>query len=284
MSTKSAFSVTKALAAAAAFVPRAIGGAWLALILILVVTLGGHHLAMHFHPHRPIGLVVLIAIYIVKLIALGALYRLALFGSKARDEGLGFGGIQVGVAELRLFVANIVVAAFFLVIVIAAFIVFAVAFETSGLAAGYANSREAVVAMVCRHQSVADWVVIASIVAAVWLFVFVALKVTLVHAATVAEHRIVTLNALGLSSGQVGKLFIGVVVLLLPFAAVGFVILHLFGPQVGQSHLLPLVWGTHQVRLGIHLVMLLLNVMLLLPLLVGFFSSAYRQITANRAR
>lgn len=284
MSTKSAFSVTKALAAAAGFVPQAIGGAWLALILILVVTLGGHHLAMHFHPHRPIGLVVLIAIYIVKLIALGALYRLALFGSKARDEGLGFGGIQVGVPELRLFVANIVVAAFFLVIVIAAFIVFAVAFETSGLAAGYANSREGVMAMVCRHQSVADWVVIASIVAALLLFVFVALKVTLVHAATVAEHRIVTLNALGLSSGQVGKLFIGVVVLLLPFAAVGFVILHLFGPQAGQSHLLPLAWGPHQMRLGIHLLMLLLNVLVLLPLLVGFFSSAYRQITANRAR
>ena len=284
MSTKSAFSVTKALAAAVAFVPRAIGGAWLALALILVVTLAGHHLAMHFHPHRPIGMVVLIAIYLVKLIALGALYRLALFGAKARDEGLGLAGVQFGMPELRLFIANIVVWLFVLVVVIAAFIVFAVAFETSGLAAGYANTREAVMAMICRHGSLADWIVIASILAAVLLFIFVALKFTLVHAATVAEHRIVTLNALGLSSGNVGKLFIGIVILLIPFVVVGLVILHLFGPQVGESHLLPLTWGTHQVRISIHIVMQILNVGLLLPLLAGFFSSAYRQITANRAR
>lgn len=284
MSTKSAFSVTKALSSAVAFLPRAIGGAWLSLALLLALTVGGHHLVHHFQPHKPIGMAVLLALYVLKLIALGALYRIALFGKTARQEGLGFGGVQFGLPELRLFVANIVVVLFVVVIVIALFIVFAVAFETSGLAVGYANTRQAVMAMLCRHTTFADGIVIAYVVAAFILLVFVAIKFTLVHAATVAEHRIVTLNAMGLSSGNVGKLFTGAVILLLPFVAVWLVILHLSAPQVGQAHLLPVAWSTHQVRIAIHMLMQGLNVILLLPLLAGFFASAYMQIKDNRAR
>lgn len=284
MGTRSAFSVTKALSAAVNFVPKALGGAWLVLAFLLIATLGGHHLVMHFHAHRPIGMIAVAVLYPLKIIALGALYRLALFGTKARDEGLGFGGIQIGWPEVRLFVANIVVALFMVTIAIAVFIVFAVAFETSGLANGYANTREAVAAMVCRHATVADGVVIAALVGAAVLLVFVALKLSLVHAATVAQRHLVTLNAMGLSAGNVGKLLIGMVILVLPFAVVCALLLHLFGVPVGQVNLLPHVWGNRQAYRGVHILMMLLNVGLLLPLLVGFFASAYRQITENRAR
>lgn len=283
MSTKSAFSVTKALSAAVAFVPQALAGAWLTMSLLLVATVGGHGLAMSFHPHKPVGILVLVVICLAKLILVGALYRLALFGAKARDEGLGFGGLQIGWPELRLIVANIIIALFGLVIVLAIFIVFAVAFETSGLGAGYANTREAVMAMVARHGTLADAAVIAFGVASMIFLVFVALKFSLAHAATVAEHRIVTLNAMGLSAGNVGKLFIGVVAISAPFAIVWLIVLHLFCPP-GYLPLLPHPLATPEIRLGLNFVMLILNITVLPALLTGFFASAYRQIMANRAK
>ena len=282
MGAKSAFSVTKALGAAVAFVPRAIAGAWLVMAMSLLVFIAGHHLVMGLAPHRPFGLLLHVVIFLVKLVMIGGLYRLALFGTGAKDEGLGFGGVQIGWPELRLFVADIIVALFALVIMIALFIVFAVAFETSGLGTGYANTREAVLAMVCRHATVADWIVIAYGVAALVFMVFVALKFTLVHAATVAQHRIVTLNALGLSSGNTGKLFLGLVAILAPFAILWLVVLHLFGPPA-YLPLLPHL-ASPGIRLGLHLLVLVLATTVLGPLLVGFFASAYRQIVANRAR
>ena len=266
-----------------AFVPQAISGAWLVMVLLLVAVVGGHTLAMNFHSGKPIGLILVLVMCLAKLMLVGALYRLALFGTKAREEGLGFGGLQAGWPELRLIVANIIIGLFTLVIIVAVFIVFAVAFETSGLGAGYANTREAVVAMVVRHATVADGLVIAYGVGTMIFLVFVALKFSLAHAATVVEHRIVTLNAMGLSSGNVGKLFIGVMAIGVPFAVVWLIVLHLFCPP-GYLPLLPHPVATPGIRLGLHLVMLVLDITLLPPLLAGFFASAYRQITANRAK
>jgi len=228
---------------------------------------------MHHGMRAPlIGFGALIAGIVIKLVLVGALYRLALFGKDAAKEGLGLGGVQFGKPEVRLFIANIIVAGFYLVVAMAVFIVFAIAFETSGLGEGYANTREAVVALIRAHDSAAAWTVIIYLVAAVWFLVFVAIKFSLVHAATIAEKKVVTLNALGLSAGNVAKLFLGQMVLLLPFILIGMVVMHLFG--MGAIHRMPAVHMAFHAALAI----------LVPPLLAGFLASAYRQITANRSR
>jgi len=274
MSTRSAFSLTKTLSAAVEFLPAALAGAW--LILLLMAGLSVAPVLLHHGMHAPVvRLVALLAGIVIKLVLVGALYRLALFGKDARKEGLGLGGVQFGAPELRLFVANIVVVLFLVLIAIALFIVFSIAFETSGLGEGYANTREAVTALLRAHDSPAAWAVIAYLAAAAWFLVFVALKFCLVHAATIAEKKIVTLNALGLSSGNVAKLFFGQLILLLPFILIGLFLMHLFGHAILHH-----TGGMAGVHLAFHAAL----AVLLPPLFAGFLASAYRQITANRSK
>jgi len=272
MSTRSAFSLSKALPEAFGFLPKALAGAWLILLAAAALSLAPV-LMLHHGMHAPlIALVALLAGIVIKLVLVGALYRLALFGKDAAKEGLGLGGVQFGMPEVRLFIANIIVGLFYLVVAMAVFIVFAIAFETSGLGEGHDNTREAVVALLRAHDSPAAWMVIAYLVAAAWFLVFVAVKFCLVHAATIAERKVVTLNALGLSTGNVAKLFFGQVVLLLPFILIGMVVMHLIGLS-----------GLHRM-LAVHLALHAALAILVPPLLAGFLASAYRQITANRSK
>jgi len=272
MSTRSAFSLAKALPEAIGFVPKALGGAWLILLVAAGLSVAPV-LMLHHGVQAPlVKLLAFLAGVVVKLVLVGALYRLALFGKDAAKEGLGIGGVQFGLPEVRLFIANIIVGLFYLVVAMAVFIVFAIAFETSGLDEGHDNTREAVVALLRAHDSPAAWVVIAYMAAAAWFLVFVAIKFSMIHAATIAEKKVVTLNALGLSTGNVAKLFFGQVVLLLPFILIGMLIMHLFGAS-----------GLHRM-LALHLAVHAVLAILLPPLLAGFLASAYRQITANRSR
>lgn len=270
MGTRSAFSLSKALAEAVGFLPKALGGAWLVLLLAMGVAVAPGVMCQHglFMGWMPLAW--LVAAIIVKLMLIGGLYRLALFGKDAVREGLGVGGVQFGMPELRILVANIVVALFVFLIAMALFIVFAIAFETSGLGEGYANTHDAVRALV-HSNGAAAWIVMAYFVFALWFLVFVVLKFSLMHAATIAERRIVTLNALGLSAGNVFKLLLGQIVLLLPFILAGLVLMHLFGGAVVHLH-------------GLHLVFHGILAVLVPPLIAGFLASAYRQITSNRTK
>jgi len=284
MSLKSAFSVTKALRDAVEFLPQAWSGAWLVLVLLLAAVaglpllMGGHQLPIMLPP-----VLFVFVVLLLKLISQGALYRIALFGNQARNEGLGFGGFQIARPELRLLVASLVVAVFVAIIAATLFIVFAIALSQSGLTAGHESSLATVKAMAMRHTGLDNLFV--GYIAAAWLFlVFVALKFALMPAANIAERRLVTLNALGLSSGNVGKLFIGIVVILLPFIVAGIALAHHFGPEILVAHLLPHAYGPAKSLLALHVALLALDILVLFPLLVGFFASAYRQIVAIRSK
>ncbi len=264
------FSVTKALKAAVAFLPRAWAGAWLALIPMFVVLAGGplllagHQLPLMFAP-----LVLIFSLLLLKLISQGALYRIALFGKDAKSEGLGFGGLQIARPELRLLLASLIVAAFVMLIAVALFLVFAVALSLSGLAAGYDNSVAAVCAIWRRHSG-ADYVFIVYIIAATVFLIFVALKFALMPAANIGSRKLVTLNVLGLSTGNVGKLFIGLITIILPFALVCGLAVHHFGHA--------------SAFISLHSALLALSIFGLFPLIVGFLASAYRQIMAIRSK
>ena len=278
MSSRSSFSLGRALSSAFTSLPAAWGGAWLALVLLWAVGSFGQFLPFGFAVNTLVAALVLL---VAKIMTVGALYRTALFGRTAKTEGLGFGGLQFAAPELRLLAAGLIVGVFYLLIVAAIFIVFAVAFNASGMAGDYGNTLAAVRAMILRHEG-ADWVFIGYILAAYIFLIFLGIKFSLVHAATIAERRIVTLNALGLSSGNVGKLFLGLVALVVPFTVVVALAVHHF-----HSHLMLAVAGDFEMltpRFVAHAALHAAAVFLILPLAAGFLSSAYRQIVDLRAK
>lgn len=283
MSSRSSFSLTKALSEAVGGLPAAWSGAWAALLLLWAVGTFGPLAAFHHH-HAPLvaGAVGLVS-GVLKVMMIGALYRIALFGKTAKAEGLGFGGLQLAMPELRLVVANIVASLFILVVFAAVFIVFAMGLSMSGIA-GDGNSLGAVRLAFCRHRSVGDWVLIGYVLASAALLIFVALKFTLLHAANIAQRRLVTLNALGLSSGQVGKLFAGLLIVVLPFVIVAVGVMHHFAPQIRLAHAMPYPWMGQRMHILLHGGMMLLGIAVLAPVLIGFFASAYRQIIALRGK
>ncbi|HVZ29696.1 MAG TPA: hypothetical protein VG839_04840 [Asticcacaulis sp.] len=296
MSAKPSFSLGRALSAAAASLPAAWGGAWLVLILLWAAGTFGMPfvVSMDVHVvrgggvigggvgHLPVLLGFCLALFLLAFAARGAVYRAILFGKTAGKEGLGFGGLQFGLPELRLLVSDLLVGLFILVIMVALFIVFAVALATSGQGHGYDDSLTAIRALVCRHQG-GDWVFIVYLIGSAILLIFLSLKLVLRHAATVAERRIVALNALGLSSGNVWKLLLGLIVIIIPFVLVAHGFMYLLARHmiagfihVGGTFYGPAMW--------MHAVMHALLLGVAGPLTAGFLSSAYRQIVDLRAK
>ena len=276
MSSRRSFSLGKALSAAVAGVPAAWGGAGLSLVLLLAA-LAAWPLAFGRLPCCVALAGGIVVLWLLKLVALGGLYRTHIFGRTAAAEGRGPGGLQFGAPELRLLLSTLIIALFVAMVMLAGLVVFAIAFNFSGLATGFSSSYAGWHAAVMRHHSAADWVfTLLPLVLAIF-FVFLMMKVALAPVATVAEKRLVTLNAMGLSAGNVGKLFIGVVVLALPFVLVGAVVMHHI-PHHAK------VAGGMQAKLVMHAVMAALSVGLLLPLQTGFLASAYRQIIDLRAK
>ncbi len=284
MSKTASFSLTRALSEAAAFVPQALAGAWLILIALWAFLVFGPQatlrLGADMHAHRIAHLVFGLAVVVLKLMSLGALYRVALFGKRARNEGLGLGGVQLEMPELRLFGAGIVVGLFWLLIAAALFIVFAIAFKLSGLGDG--DFKAGIQAVFRREHGPIDWAFIAYAILAHILLAFLAVKFCLFHAATVAEKRMVTLNALGLSSGNVGKLFAGIVVTLLPLILLGGLAFHHLHRHFVLSPRPP-AFDTPHLHLILHAALGALAVFAVMPFGAGFFASAYRQITKLRS-
>ena len=270
MSTRRSFSLGKALSSAVSGVPAAWGGAWLSLVL-LWLALTAWPLAFA-HLSCCVALVGgVVVLWLLKLMALGGLYRTFVFGRAAAAEGRGPGGLQFGAPETRLLFSTLVIALFIAMVVIAGLFVLAIAFDFSGLASGYNSSLAGWHAALMRHHSVLDWTFIILPVLLVIFWVFVAMKLVLAPVATIAEKRLVTLNAMGLSAGNVGKLFVGTIAVVLPFVVIA-VALH------------DLLHKTFVSDLLLHAVLAALSVGLILPLQTGFLAAAYRQIVELRAK
>lgn len=279
MRSKPSFSLGRAVSAAFAFLPAGVAGAFAPLLLLWALSSFGHTIVLHrFHGGSDCNPLVCggftLAAMVLKLMAAGALYRVAVFGKDARKEGLGPLGFQFGAPELRLFATAILVGLFVLVIAAALFIVFAVAFNLSGLAGEDRNTLKAVATVLSRHQG-ADWVFILYIIAA-WLFLFfLGVRVSLAPVATIARKQVVALNALGLSSGNVFKLFCGMAVFVLPLMLVAIFVFHHLMPGLTRA-------GAVSPRLIVHAALQGLAIFGVLPLLAGFLASAYKQVTVPR--
>ncbi|EGF90325.1 putative membrane protein [Asticcacaulis biprosthecium C19] len=257
--------MTKALSAAIAGLPAVWGGAGLALLLLWATAVGGPLLVLQ-HPSAWLCLALVALVAIFKVISLGALYRTALFGKEARKEGLGPLGLQFGLPEVRLIVASLLVLLFVAFIAAAIAIVLMVGFRMNDVDPLHAG----------------PWGLAGAAIAQL-LLLFVLVKFSLLHAANIAQRKLVTLNALGLTSGQAGKLFFGIVVLSLPFALLCAGVVHQFAPEIRLAQALPYPWLNQRMSLVLYGGLLLLQVGVLLPLLTGFFASAYRQIERLRA-
>ncbi len=281
MSSKPSFSLGRAVSAAFVSMPAGIGAAFAPLLLLWALTSFGHTALMHFvHGggfllafHPLIFIVFCLLTVVFKVMAQGAIYRVAVFGRDARREGLGPLGLQFGAPELRLLGSAVLIGLFYLVIAAAIFVVFAVIFNLSGLAGEEPNTLKALLTVFCRHQGV-DWIFILYIIGA-WIFlVFLAVRFCLAPVATIAQGKVVALNALGLSSGNVFKLFAGIFLFVLPLALVVVVVIHHVMPSMPRG----------AGRLAVHAGMQALAIFVIFPLLAGFFSSAYRQIVDLRAK
>ena len=272
--------MAKALSASAAGVPAALGGAWLSLLL-LWAALAAWPLAL---AHLPCCLAVVggvLVLWLLKVVALGGLYRTLVFGRTAGVEGRGPGGLQFGAGEVRLLFASVLIVLFMVLIAVAAVVIFAIAFDFSGLSKGYNSSFAGWHAALMRHHTVVDWTFIVLPVLMAIFFVFLGVKLVLAPVATIAERRVVSLNAMGLSAGNAGKLFIGVVILALPFVVIGG-LLPMHGEFVTRGN--AVVHANFHTHLMIHALMAALAVIVLLPLQSGFLASAYRQIVDLRAK
>lgn len=284
MSKRASLSLTRALGDAVQSLPQAWIGAWLALIALWAFTVFGPHAAMHLglfaHMHRVGHLVLVIILAIFKLMSLGALYRALLFGKNARREGLGLGGVQFHMPELRLFAAGLIIGLFILLIAVTLFVVFAIAFNLSGLAEGAPSTLMAMHSVFHDPHGVA-WAFVVYMVAAWLLLLFLVVKFSLFHAATIAERRMVTLNALGLSSGNVGKLFVGIIVTCLPLVITGALLFHHAHRHFVLSPQTP-AFDTPHVPFILHAILAAVAVFIVMPFGAGFFASAYQQIVKSR--
>jgi len=272
----------KALSAAVAAVPAGWAGAWLSLILLWAAVTGWPLIFLHapFGKLPVLGWGLILAL--LGVIAQGGLYRTFIFGRQAPAEGRGPGGVQIGAAEVRLLLAAIVIALFLAVIAATLGLVFAVAFNMSGLGSGYGNSLAGWHAALVRHHGAGDWTFILLPVVMALFLAFTAVKFVLAPAATVAERRVVTLNALGLSSGNTGKLFVGIVLLALPVVLFAGVLHHM--PLHDETRMGTFQGAGLHMHLLAHAVMAALSIGLLLPAKTGFLASAYRQIVDLRTK
>lgn len=271
------------MSAAFAFLPAGVAAGFAPMLVLWALLSFGHTFVLHVGYGRGffygagcnllVCLGFVLAVLVLKLMTHGALYRAAVFGKDARKEGLGPLGLQFGATELRLLASAVIIAAFYLVILLTIFIVFAVAFNASGLAGDEPNTLKAIGTVFCRHQG-ADWIFIVYLVAAHVFVAFLGVRFSLAPAATVAQKKIVALNALGLASGNVFKLFCGIVLFALPLLLVMVFVVHHLMPSLPRG--LP--------RLIVHSGILAVAIFLIAPLLAGFLSSAYKQISDLRAR
>jgi hypothetical protein len=276
----SGFSLGAALKAGLGFIPRGLGAAW----LVLGVTWGLSVLASEnviplLGLDAGVAPFIFIALFGVSLMAEGALYRKALFGSYAKAEGLGWGGLQFAKPELRLLGATLLIGVFIIFIGMVFAVVIAIGLNAAGMITPAMNLPHDLL----RYHGTGTIAVIAALVFCAVFFVYLVFRLSLFKAATIASHQVVSLNALGFSGGQSFKLFLGVFTLSLPVIAI---------TAFFTSSYMQLAWGGAFVgaksfsatSLIPQAALKAIAIGLVMPALCGFFSSAYRQTLASQGK
>ncbi|UDF02583.1 hypothetical protein [Asticcacaulis sp. AND118] len=266
MSFGTAFHLIGALKAAGQALPLMWRRAGLVLAALFVILLLGHLPFLDMWVRR---LLIVLGV-IAHTAAAGALYRLVLFGERyAASEGLGFGGLQFGRPERRLLAASALVLLFWSMVFVTGAVVLALFMGAAGLPEDSFRTPHALLMTLINGPQPQGVVVALAIFAVLLILTILTVKLWLHRAATVAEHRVVSLNALNLSSGQTVKLFLGYAYILLPF--------------IFLSTLMPSLAVVAGMPLG-GVINLALGVVVFMPLGIAFLASAYRQISALRAK
>ncbi|MDC7684293.1 hypothetical protein PQU92_13470 [Asticcacaulis sp. BYS171W] len=261
MSFGPAFHLVGALKSAVTTLPTLWRQAWLALLVLFGLVLISQLPQIGLGTRRAL----IVASLLFQFVVAGGLYRVALFGERyAKPEGLGFGGVQFGKPEARLIGAGLLAGLFWLMVFATLCVVLALFLGAAGLADQSHNTPHGFFLELVNGPQPQGVVLLVAIAGVMLTLTILSVKLWLHQAATVAEHRVVSLNALTLSSGQTVKLFLGYLYLALPFIVLSAVI-----PTAGNLSLI---------------VNLALGVGVFLPVSIAFLASAYRQIMDLRAK
>jgi hypothetical protein len=260
-----------ALHTAAMGLPMVWGRAWLVLILLWAVSVSSP-LALGYFTAEPLVLALVVIVSIaLGLSAYGGMYRLYIFGRYAKAEGLGFGGLQIGWPELRLIMAAFFSHLFLVIIAATVLVVGMIVFQAAGLGLKSDTSLGALFELLRPPFDESRYILWAGLVLFALLIVFLALKLSLFAAASYAQRRVVSLNVLGLSKGRTLDLLLGWLVI---GSAAGALIWQAYSLHTMSDQRL-IIWRLSLIS-G-------LGIFFILPLMVGFLSSAYLQMQSVKA-
>lgn len=245
----------RALAEGGASIPRAAQGAWgilafwtLMLVAPLIVPMEGAVGALH-------GL----GLSLTALVAVGALLRLGVGQSlkDARALGLGAAGFQVGVAELRIIWATVLIAIFLGLIAVVLGLMTLAVFGIAELNAAAIQARDwSAVGPVWKQAVLAIFTL--GIVAVPILLLT---RLSLFAAASVGRGRTVSLDSMAIATGSGWPLFGLLIVLAAGPVILGLIVLEGVVPsplsRLLIAILLPWIWA---------------------PFAVGSLCGAYRQL------
>lgn len=260
-----------ALAEAVGFLPRAWLGAWGSLLL-LALAIAGLGQAHQAHASAALWIAVSgLAVVLAGLAAEGALYRIGVSRTfaEARKRGLGFAGLQLRAAELRIVAAAGLITGFLAVVALGlgVLILFVASLaRVDLLSLGAAGSVERAWA----SRDTPTLVVIACVLGSVAILIQIAARTALYRAATVGRNRIVSLDALALSEGNLAVLIAGLVISFAPTFALLWM----------TPSILPLAGGS---MLALHRIYSGFLALVQVPISIGFLSSAYKRLEYGAA-
>jgi hypothetical protein len=255
------------LGGAVSFLPKAWLNAWGALLLAAAVAAAPAwcgQVPVAMRPWACGGWV--FAAALIGLVVQGALYRLGTSPSvaDARRRGLGIGGIQFGMPELRLLAAGAMAGLFLAVIAGGLALVFV--FVLAALGLSFPNACALIRSALNGDGEAVLLAVMAAAFA--WVLVQLAVRLSLFKAATVGRGRIASLDSMSLVQGAFWRLLAGLIAVFLPAAAFVAWRMGLFG------HALTMTLDSKAWAL-IHAGFLTL---VQLPLAIGFLSYAYNRL------
>ncbi len=264
---KRSLPLGSALGGAVAFLPRAWANAWGVLILaaVLLAAPAWAHQLPHLAKvwiHIPLA----IGGLAVGLALRGALYRLGTSSSvaEARRAGLGIGGLQFGWPELRMFAAAILVALFLAVAALGLGLVFAFILNVEGI-----KGFDPAATLHAAQGGEAGAIVLCGVAAAsAWIILQLAVRLSLFRAATVARGRIVSIGAMSLAQGAFWRLFLGLVVVMIPSLVLGA----WEGGLLAPGWVMPMSSRVYAVARAVFLAGVQV------PLVIGFLSYAYNRL------
>lgn len=257
----SAFSLRRALIEAVTFVPKAWMACWLSLLLLFA--LGFIAVNVEFTDY---GITMWILAFVtIVLMALGGLYRTAIFGNNARESGLGFGGIQLGGAEIRLLTGGFYSALFLCFVSFFVVMIVILVASNTELATHYNNSFKTVLAAFFEPFTTEKIVIMAF--SGFFGIMLLSLMIGLLpyQVASIAQNRTISINALRISQGKLLKMVIGMGLIVFPLIAATVLLKN------------NVVRGDGYLQVILTYLCLGLFIGAVLPLIIGFLASTYRQ-------